>query len=236
MSWWVFVLIGLGVLAVLIAIANFAPAQFRHTFNKYNKVRNSLGITADQFAMAAVNSSPYETLSLARIKGELTDAYVPKQNVIALSDTTIGNSSVAALAVVAHEYGHAIQKNSNSTFFNVTHYFGVITGFLSKLAVPSIIVGLILRIFVSGKETLGMALIYAGIILIIIAFLYKLFTIPVEYDATNKGLRYLAENEVLNNKELRIAKKVLRAAGLTYVASFLAVMLSWTFLVPKYKR
>ncbi len=235
MSWWVFVLIGLGVLAVLIAIANFAPAQFRRTFRKYNKIQSSLGITADQFAVAAVQASPYETLSLARIKGDLTDAYIPKQNVIALSETTIGNKSVAAIAVVAHEYGHAIQKNSNSTFFNVTHYFAIITAFLSKLAIPSIVVGLILKFFVENKEALGMGLIYAGIVVIIIAFLHKLFTIPVEYDATNRGLKYLAEYEVLNAKELRIAKKVLRAAGLTYVASFLATMLSWTFLVPKYK-
>ena len=232
----IYILIAVGALAVAIAIANLAPAHFKHTFYKYNKVENQLGITADQFAQAAVSTSPYETLGLARIDGELTDAYVPKKNLICLSNTTIGNSSVAALTVVAHEYGHAIQKNSNSTFFNVTHYFGVITGFLSKLAVPAILVGLILWVFVATAESIGITLVYIGIVIIIVSFLYKLFTIPVEFDASNKGLKYLAENEIFTAKELRIAKRVLRAAGMTYVASFLAVMLSWTFLVPRYKK
>lgn len=236
MSGVVYILIALGVLAILIAIANFAPAQFKRTFYKYNKVNNSLGISADQFALAAVEYSPYETLEVARIKGELTDAYIPKLNTIALSETTIGNTSVAALAVVAHEYGHAIQKNSNSTFFNLTHYFGVITGFLSKLSVPIFLVGLILWVFVKSQEGLGVTLMYIGVIIVIVAFLYQLFTIPIEFDASKKGLKYLADNEVLNAKELRIANKVLRAAGMTYVASFLATMLAWTFLVPKYKK
>jgi uncharacterized protein len=231
----VIVIIIISLFVFCVTLTNVAPNIFMHTFNKYNKVQNSSGITADAFAILAVEYSGFRNLKVGRIKGELTDAYSYRDKVIALSESTIGNSSVSALAVVAHEYGHAMQHYSYNFLFALTTIFNKITRFFSFLVYPSLLASIIILVFFPQKESLGLLLLYIGLGLIAIALLYRLLTIPVEFGASRRGLKYLKDNRVLNNKELIMAKKVLKSAGFTYVAGFLSSILGWTNLVKRYK-
>ena len=225
------IIIGFAVaLALLLAFINGASARFRSTYNKYDGVRNHLGISAEQFLITMREFANMPKLNFARIKGKLSDCYIPKQRTIALSESTYQNDSVAAVAVVAHEFGHAMQHHKRSFMYTFYHFCGRVFSFFAKLIVPALIVGIILVLFVENYVDTGWIVIYSAIGVLLCGIFYKILTVPVEWDASTRALKILKEHEVLTDKELKMAKKVLSTAAATYVADFLSTMLGISFI------
>ena len=197
-------------------ICMIASANVKSTYNKYSKVRASSGITAEEMAYRMLQDAGIYDVSIQRIGGDLTDHYSPGEKVLRLSDTVYGSSSVAALGVACHEAGHAIQHKEGYAPLKLRSLSVPIANFGSFLSWPLIVLGLILG---------SMNLARVGVFLFAFVVVFQLITLPVEFDASRRALLVLERDNILWNEEMTGAKKVLRAAALTYVASLFSSVL-----------
>jgi len=197
------------ILPLLLAL--YAQIKVSSTFNKYSRVKSSVGEPGYLFARRLLDSVGLYDVRIERTRGMLTDHYDPTQKILRLSDATYNSSSVAALGVVAHEAGHAIQ-----------HAKGYKPLILRNLSVPLASFGSNLSwiIFFIGLIFSAPFLINAGIFLFIFVVLFSIITLPVEFNASKRAIKLLPVMG-MSKSEVAAAQKVLTAAALTYVASAL---------------
>ena len=152
-------------------------------------------------------------MQIEHVSGNLTDHYDPRSKVLRLSDSVYGSTSVAAVGVAAHECGHAIQHAHGYAPLKLRSVLVPVANFGSRIAWPLILIGLL---FNSKSSIL---LIEAGIIAFSLAVLFQLITLPVEFNASGRAIRILADSGIMYGDEIKAARKVLSAAALTYVAA-----------------
>ncbi len=193
-------------------ISLIAQIQVKSTFARYNRVPNRKGYTAAMLARQILDENGLQHIRIERVAGELTDHYSPKEDVIRLSDSTYNSTSVGALGVAAHEVGHAIQYGVGYFPIKVRTAFIPITQIGSSVAWPLAILGSILGFPLLTE---------VGILLFCAVVLFQLLTLPVEFNASHRAIRTLREDRILDEDELKGAKKVLAAAAMTYVAALI---------------
>ncbi len=191
-------------------LASFASMGVNMTFKKYEKVKSIRNYTGADAARKILDANGLHSIRVEHISGNLTDHYDPKADVIRLSDATYGSTSVAAIGVAAHEAGHAVQHAEGYVPIKVRNSMVPAVNICSTLAMPIFIIGLIIG---------AMGLANVGIILFSAALLFQLVTLPVEFDASHRAIKILDSSAMLDEDELRGAKKVLSAAAMTYVAA-----------------
>ena len=204
--------------AVIFAL--WASIQVNTTFQKYSKVRSARGITGAEAARRVLDANGLSHIRIERIPGNLTDHYDPRNDVIRLSDSVYDNASVAAVGVACHEAGHAVQHAENYVPVKIRSAIIPITNIGSRLAIPLIIIGIILNAFAPKLLILA----YIGVACYGLCTLFQLVTLPTEFDASKRALRSMEGYGILGSDEIGGAKRVLRAAAMTYVAA-LAVSL-----------
>ena len=206
--------------AVLIAL--WAQVNVSSTFTKYNSVYNSKGYTADEVARRILDENGLQHVQVERVPGSLSDHFDPRSNVVRLSDSTYGNSSVGAIGVAAHEVGHAIQYAAGYFPIKIRQAIIPVTQIGSAVAIPLAIFGIIMSWDV---------LIAVGIVLFFAVVVFQLITLPVEYNASRRAVRTLQARNILDDAELTGAKRVLNAAALTYVAALLVAVVNLIRLI-----
>lgn len=194
--------------ALLLAV--WAQIKVSAAFSEYSKVRSATGFTGSQLAMRLLDSAGIYDVRVESLPGHLTDHYDPRTKVVRLSSSTYASPSVAALGVVAHEIGHAIQHAEKNPALVFRTILAPVANLGSSLAWILFIMGLVFAL---------PALWQFGIVLFALAVLFSLITLPVEYDASRKAMKLLRENIMMSEEELKGVKKVLSAAALTYVAA-----------------
>lgn len=194
-----------------------ASAMVKSTYAKYKKVRSMSGLTGAQAAQRILSQAGIHDVQIQHISGDLTDNYNPKTKVLSLSDTVYDNSSVAAIGVAAHECGHAIQHAKGYVPVRLRTAMVPAVNICSTISWPVILIG----VFLSWNQSL----IALGIILFSAAVIFSLVTLPVEFNASSRALKILGNTGMLSNDEVGKARKVLRAAAMTYVASAVAMIL-----------
>lgn len=197
----------------------WAQIKVNTTFSKYSKVRNSRGLTGADAAYKVLSYNDVTGVSLEHIHGNLNDHFDPKTNVIRLSDAVYSQTSVAAVGVAAHEAGHAVQKATDYSPMKLRAVLVPISRFGSVLAIPLILIGLLLPVQYDFIVTLG-------IIFFSFSVLFQIITLPVEINASNRAIQTLEQTGTLEGEELEGAKKVLKAAAMTYLAATFAAVMS----------
>ncbi|MCS6846483.1 MAG: zinc metallopeptidase [Anaerolineae bacterium] len=189
-------------------LAMWAQWKVQSTFAKYARVPTSTGVNGIQTAQVLINRNGLN-VGVTSVPGHLTDHYDPRSKTVALSQSSQQNS-VASVAVVAHELGHAMQDKEN---------YGPLK--LRGAIVPAVQLGGWVGpiMFIVGLMLASEALMWVGIIGFGLAALFAIITLPVEFDASRRALAMLQSNRLLTEQELKGAKKVLDAAALTYVAA-----------------
>lgn len=205
-------------------ISVIAQSRVQSTFNKYSGVRSSKGLTAAEAAMRVLSYNGVEGVKIERVAGRLTDHFDPRTNVIRLSDDVYNSTSVAAIGVAAHEAGHAVQYAFGYMPIKIRQIMLPITQFSSRLSMPLVFIGLLLPVQYDFIVTLGIALFS-------IAVLFELITLPVEFNASSRAIKTLDESDVMYGQELEGAKKVLKAAAMTYLAATFTSLMSLIRLV-----
>jgi Zn-dependent membrane protease YugP len=158
---------------------------------------------------------------------------------LALSESTYNNTSIAALGVAAHEVGHACQDEENYFPLKLRSILVPIVNLGSRIAIPIVILGIIIEFLAGVSGGIGGYLISIGIICYSLSTIFCLITLPVEINASRRALKMLESSGALTSEELKGAKKVLSAAALTYVASLfvsLLYLLRFLLIVSRFRR
>jgi len=161
--------------------------------------------------------------------GRLTDHYDPRSQTLRLSESVYGSTSVAALGVAAHESGHAVQHAFKYRPVTVRNALVPMANLGSQLLIPAMFAGIMF-----GE--LGGTIMLIGAVLYGASVAFHLVTLPVEFDASNRAVSFLQATGGLTTEELGGVKKVLRAAGMTYVAAALASLANMIRLIMLGRR
>ena len=204
-------------------------AQFKvsSTFSKYSKVSNRRGMTGADAARYILDINGLRHVRIERINGNLTEHFDPRSNVVRLSDSTYASTSVGAIGVAAHECGHAVQYATDYAPIRIRSAIVPVVNICSKLSIPIIIIGFIFAYAGSFSNTL----LNIGIILFSATVFFQLITLPVEFNASARAIATLEQRALLQDDELKGAKKVLSAAAMTYVAAAFSAIMSLLRLI-----
>ena len=201
-------------------LAFYAQAKVSSNLGKYSKVATGRGLTGLQVAQQLLHENGIRDVEIERLpeNQKWADHYDPKAKKIRLSAHVHDTASVSAVAVAAHEVGHAIQHNSGYVPLNLRSAILPVANFGSKAAFPLMLLG-----FLLGEG--GLFFINLGIIFFSASILFQIVTLPVEFNASRRAIAALRDGMYLDEEEVRPARKVLNAAAMTYVAAaFMALM------------
>ena len=217
------------VLIVIIVLPIIAQINVSATFNKYAKVHNTRGLTADQVARRILDANGLYNVGIERVGGKLTDHYDPTSNVVRLSESTFGQTSVAAIGVAAHECGHACQHAENYAPIVIRSKLVPVTNICSRLWYFVFLIGIfVFQIFP--------ALVYIGIAMFGAVVLFQAVTLPAELDASHRALKTLENDMILEQSEVPQARKVLTAAAMTYVTALVTSLIQLLTLLSSFNR
>jgi Zn-dependent membrane protease YugP len=212
----------LGAILICMIFSAYASGKVKSTFRKYDKTRARLGLTGADTALRLMRANGVYDISLGSVKGFLTDHYHPAKSIVNLSESTYGNSSVAAVAVAAHEIGHVMQKKDGYALYRLRTALVPVVNAGTWLAMPLVLVGLLLDwVYLTANESLGFYIAMLGVILYGGSLVFALVTLPVELNASRRAQKMLVSEGIITAEELPAAKEVLSAAALTYLASLL---------------
>lgn len=199
-------------------ISFIAQMKVSSTYSKYSSIPAMCGVTGAETAQRILRQNGVYGVSVAQTGGTLSDHYDPRQSVIRLSGGVYSSSSIASIAVAAHEAGHAVQHATGYAPLAVRNALLPVVNLSSSLAIPVFIMGLIFNESVP-------VLCDIGIFLFAFAVLFQLITLPVELDASRRAMRAIQGEGILSNDEAAGARKMLTAAAMTYVAAMLMSLL-----------
>lgn len=207
----------------------YAQAKVSSAYKKYSRVPNMRGVTGAQAAQTLLAYNGLSQVKIEGAKGKLTDHYDPRRKVLRLSSGVAKNPSVAALGIVAHEVGHAVQDNMGYAPMRVRSALVPAANLGSRFGFICVILGLILYTFLQAG--FGLQIMWLGIFLFAAAVLFALVTLPVEYNASSRARRMLQTTGLVSAREYDGASAVLSAAALTYVAALLQAVAQLFYFV-----
>ncbi len=201
--------------AMLFAL--WAQYKVQSTFKKYSKERNMHNINGFEAARVLMRNEGLEHLRVNQVPGNLTDFYNPSDKSINLSQGSTA-PSVAALAIVAHELGHAMQDREGYLWLRLRASIVGIAQIGSNLGVMLFFVGMIMGA-AANQGGLGWTIAFAGLVLFAGAVAFTLVTLPVEFNASSRAREMLMRNGLVSRQEMDGVSQMLNAAALTYVAA-----------------
>lgn len=206
--------------ALLLAL--YAQFKVKANFRKYKKIGNREQISGAKMARWILDKHDLQNVAVVMTKGRLSDHYDPRSKTVALSPDCYQGTSIASVAVAAHECGHAIQDSLDYIPLKFRTAILPAANIGSWAAFPLFLIGFLFSIF---------SLVKLGILFFAAAVVFQLVTLPVEFNASSRAMSIISENGLLSADELTGAKKVLSAAALTYVASALMALLELLRLI-----
>ena len=213
------------ILMVVIGILSYTvQSKFKKKFKKYSETPLSTGMTGKEVAEKMLRDNGIHDVTIKAGEGMLTDHYNPMNKTVSLSKGVYNGKSIAAAAIAAHECGHAVQHAVNYSFLQFRSALVPVVS-ASNQFVPFLLLGGIFLI-----ETLPF-LFLGGIILFAASTLFSFITLPVEYDATSRGLKWLDHANITDPSEHTMARDALNAAAQTYVVAALSSLLTLLYYV-----
>ena len=200
------------ILVPAMLIALLAQINVSSTFNRYSRIASRRGLTGAQAAEEVLKAHGVYGVRITRVSGKLTDHYDPRTNTIRLSDAVYGSTSIASVGVAANEAGHAVQYAQEYGPIKLRGAIIPVCNFSSQISILLIILGFVLY---------SRPLFAVGVVLFAVAAFFQVVTLPVEFNASRRAIQSLQDTHMLDDQELRGAKKVLGAAAMTYVAALL---------------
>ena len=196
----------------ILLLSLWAQFQVSGNFRRYSATNNRHHLTGAQAAEAVLRAHGVYDVPIRTCRGSLTDHYDPRDNTIYLSESVYGAPTIAAVGVAAHEAGHAVQYAEGYGPVRLRGAIIPATQIGSKFSAILLMVGLLLY-----SQTLFLA----GILLFSLTTFFQLVTLPVEFNASARAIETIEGQGLLEGDEVGGAKKVLRAAAMTYVAALL---------------
>lgn len=204
------------ILAIILAFS--AQHKVNETFNAYKDVSSSLALTGAELAEKLARENGLD-LKIKVCKGNLTDHYNPIDKSLNISEKNFNSRSIAAQAIVAHEFGHALQDAQKYGAFRVRQFVVKVSNFVSGLLMPMLIIGCILQF--AFYLWAGSIVIYVMTGMYALSVIMGLVTLPVEFNASKRAKELLYNMGCTDEEEVYATKELLNSAAMTYVASLL---------------
>ena len=215
------------VLLPAMILAMYAQAKVSSNLSRFSQVPTKKGMRGADVAAAILADNGIRDVEIERLDANAGDHYDPTHKKIRLSAHVHDASSVTAVAVAAHEAGHAIQHNESYSPLVLRGAVFPIVRLTSGAAIPLIIIGFVLASVATfdGLSQFAPIIIDVGIIFFAVTVVFHLITLPVEFNASRRAAEVLERGRFLTDDEIRGTKKVLNAAALTYVAAATVAMM-----------
>lgn len=207
----------IGMVGVLLAsvLMIWAQMKVQGAYSRFKKIQNRRGLSGAQVAREILDSEGLQDIEILEVKGNLSDHYNPGKKTINLSSDIYNGTSIASLAVAAHECGHAIQYKEKYAPITMRNAILPIANVGQYLGWFAIFIGFIVNINIA----------WFGFFLMCGILAFQVVTLPVEFNASSRALRILNER-YLDQGEYEGAKSMLSAAAMTYVAAMIATLMS----------
>lgn len=191
-------------------------ARIKSAYSTYSQVENSRRITGAQAARMVLDANGMHNVPINILRGDALNNYFdPRNFTVNLSQAVYQDDSIASICIACHEVGHAIQHNTGYAAIKVRNSIVPVVNLTQGLAWPLIIFGLVM----SSASYYGNLLFNIGVLCFSMVVLFHLVTLPVEFNASNRALAQMRALGIVNDADYSGSKKVLRAAGMTYVAA-----------------
>ncbi len=213
------------IITIIILLA-VSQGLIESVYRKYSNVRSEKELTGKDIAERMLLRNGVNDVQFGTVNGSLTDYYNPKSKKIHFSKQSFTSNDIAAIAVAAHETGHAIQHHTGYFMMKIRGLLAPICSLSAKLVWVFIFIGFLfsaLNFFMIGIALMGVTIVF------------QLITLPVEFDASNRAIAFL-EAEGYSKETMVGVRKMLKAAAFTYVASTLAAILQLIRLVAAFSR
>lgn len=197
---------------VVMILGLIAQSGVRKAYARYSQMPSRAGVSAHIMAYDLL-SNMGSNVQIQPVRGNLTDHFNPKTGIVGLSEGVYDSSSVAALAVAAHEIGHVAQYEGDYFPIRLRNAILPVARFGSNIAPFLVMIG-----FLFNSYNLAML----GVVLFGVMFVFQVATLPVEFNASSRAIDMLLQGGYVSNEESEGARSVLRAAAMTYVVSALA--------------
>ncbi len=200
-----------------IIVAIWAQSKVSRAYKTYSGIGVSSGISGREAAARILAAGGLSDVRIESASGMLSDNYNPRKKTVNLSQPNYSGSSIAAVAIAAHESGHALQHGEGYFPLSIRSAMAPVISIASSLLWPVLIIGMLMGF--AGTLTVAVY-IFLGI------FIFQLVTLPVEFNASRRALAAIDAQHILTDEERYGAKKMLTAAALTYVAATLVTLLN----------
>lgn len=213
------------IIGILVLIVSFAvSATLKSKFNKYSQIPLASGISGAEAAARMLRDHGISDVRIISTEGKLTDHYNPGDKTVNLSEDVYYGRNAAAVAVAAHEVGHAVQHARAYSFLEFRSSMVPLLSVASQYMQWIILIG-ILMLQVS-LIPLGI-----GIVLFSLTTIFSFVTLPVEFDASKRALVWIHNNGVVNSQEYAMSKDALNWAAMTYVVAAIGSLAQLLYLV-----
>ncbi len=207
---------------LMITIPAIAELLLTINYNKYKNIENDNNISGFEVARKILDKNDLKDIYIIEINGNLTDHYDPKRKVVRLSKNIFHGTSIASLAVAAHECGHAIQDKEGYQYMKIRSLIFPVVHFATTFSYLVILIGILMESF--EMIILGIGLIGTGLI-------FQLVTLPVEIDASKRAKKEIDKLNLTKKEEQEGISKMLNAAASTYIAGVLTSALELLRLI-----
>lgn len=215
-------LFGIGFFIVL-----YAQVKISSTYQKEKLKKSKRKLSGVEVARMILDANGLSDVHVVAVKGELTDHYDPNRKVIRLSHDVFDGTSLASIAVAAHECGHAIQDKEEYLFLKIRSTLVPIVNFVTYTGYFVSIISLFAGIT---------SYLLVGILLVLASLIFQLVTLPVEINASKRAEEELAKLDIIEKYEKEDIHAMLKAAALTYVASFINTILQLLRMVLMFQK
>ncbi len=216
-----------GCIIVAFLIVTLAQVILRVVYAKYKKVDSNQGLTGEQVARKILQSNEINDVKIVKINGNLTDNFNNSNRTVSLSDDIYSGTSIASLSVAAHECGHVIQYKVGYKPIKLRNKMVKIVNFGNTIGYIIMGIGLLASVT---------ELFIIGIILLSLAVVFQLVTLPCEFNASKRANEELLRLGLIDESESRGVKSMLKAAAFTYVAGLFNSILQVLRLVFMYRN
>lgn len=203
---------------LFMGIGMLVQATLKSKFSDYSKMPTSSGLSGKEIAEKMLHDNGIHDVTVVSVQGFLSDHYDPSKKTVNLSPDVYNGKNISAAAVAAHECGHAVQHATTYSMLSLRSALVPVVQISTNLAQWIILIGLGLFSFGGGNASI----LLIGIILFAVSTLFSVITLPVEFDASARALKWLDSSHITLPAEHEKAKDALKWAALTYVVAALA--------------
>ncbi len=210
---------------VFMGISWLVSRRLKSKFSEYSKIGLANGLSGAEIAQKMLNDNGIYDVKITHVEGQLTDHYNPENKTVNLSTDVFNGRSAAAAAVAAHECGHAVQHATAYAALRMRSAMVPAVSFASRT------MGMLnMFLFMGGFYMISQGSSIGNILLIVLILAnlaitaFSLITLPVEFDASNRALKWMETRNVVSQREHGMAKDALKWAAMTYVVGALAAI------------